>query len=203
MVKRPYLLLLIFLVTLTLVTCKKDDDGNKGGKKGDNSPEDHSQTVGSSEDHSSAVGSSEAHSKAVGSSEDHSKAVGSSEGHQSEEEKPNEETSPKKRKKPVAEPTCEELLQETKKECYQTVPAGYDPDSCKFNFVENEDCDWEFICESTLPVESEEKTTTTEGPESSSSSVESCETDRKISFNNCFINVDGFVKHSRAKLCDN
>lgn len=167
MVKRPYLLLLIFLVTLNLVTCK-DDNGKKGG----NSPEDHSQ------------------------------AVGSSQAHQSKEGKSKEETH-KKRRKPAPVPTCEELLQDTKDECYRTVPVGYDPESCKFNWVENEDCDWEFICESTLPETPEEAPTTTEDPSSSSSSsVESCETDRKISFSNCFINVDGFVKHSRAKLCD-
>lgn len=113
---------------------------------------------------------------------------------------PTNGTGTRKHKKKVV-PTCEELLQDTKAECLRTVPPGYDPAACIFSWIENEDCDWEFVCQTILLEDTTPEPTTTEEPESSESE-ESCETDRKIKFSNCFINIDGFVKHSKAPLCD-
>ena len=198
MVKRPYFLVLIFLVTFSLVSCQNDSSNADPEEASINASEgdiEEDPSVGAAPDNYGDISN--------GDSPDTDVALDLPEESQpilTDEEAPSDKKVKKKRRKPTAPPpTCEELLVDTKSECYKTVPAGYDPDGCNFSFIENEDCDWEFICEKVL---TEPPTLPPTTQASSSSSAESCETDRKISFNNCFINVDGFVKHSRAQLCD-
>lgn len=196
MVKRPYILVLIFLVVFGLVSCQDsavdsindlDDDSPIAGdaldQLADDTPDDPSSDL-----------------PPDGTTDDPSSELGLSPGLIDEAPHVANKTKKHKKQPAAAVQTCEQLLVDTKAECLRTVPAGYDPAGCVFSWLENDDCDWEFVCTAVL-TESPPTTTTTESA-SSSSSAESCETDRKISFSNCFINVDGFVKHSRAQLCN-
>lgn len=90
--------------------------------------------------------------------------------------------------------SCETLLVDQNNDCLYNVPEGYEPSSCVFNIL-NEDCDWNCTCSAYGTEEPLPEVITTELPSLEiSESKESCETDRKIKFKNCFIKVKGLVQ---------
>lgn len=110
---------------------------------------------------------------------------------------------PKKPRKtteaPVAQ-SCAQILVAEQNDCLFNVPEGYDANSCKFD-IKNEECDWECACEAYLTEATTEEPIHTDAPDSDEESMESCETDKKIKFKNCFIDIDGFVKRAKANPC--
>lgn len=208
MVKRPYFLVLIFLAVFGLVSCQDSNGDDQAQNLGDTTnegsnpiaddyPLDYPQY--NEPDYINLGGnSSEAANSTdyeLGATEDEPLPVAS---------EPIETVKKKTKKLKAAPPTCGEILIATKENCFANIPAGYDPAGCVFSYLENADCNWKFLCTATIT----EAPIPTSPPESSSSSssssssAESCEVDRKISFSNSFVNVKGFVKHSRAPPCD-
>ena len=110
-------------------------------------------------------------------------------------ESPGKKKKPKKPKTTLAPDIahCNALLEAEKLDCFSTIPEGYVAKDCSFT-IKNADCDWVFFCTHDY---TEAPTDPPPPPEESSESdenAESCETDKKIKFKNCFINIKGFVK---------
>lgn len=113
----------------------------------------------------------------------------------------------------AAPQSCEDLLEAIRYDCFSSIPPGYDADSCAFN-IRNENCDWDFMCEEIITEAPTTPDPDYEEPDSSSSEyvddgndsdgddVESCETDRKIRFKNCFINIKGLIQKHKALSCE-
>lgn len=119
----------------------------------------------------------------------------------------------RKRKTTTAPLTCLEKTKEDRDNCFNDI--GVIRETCAFSII-NEDCDWKCECDTTdaPPIdepteevsltESEEDSPESEedSPESEEDSPESPEDsslveDKEIKFENCWIKVSGFVRHTR------
>jgi hypothetical protein len=94
-------------------------------------------------------------------------------------------------------PLCEKSLEQTKHdEIEEQRQNGFNPEMCNF-VIKNKYCEWDLFCETTITdaPDTEPETTTSEPePEESSESKESCEVDREIRFDNCYIKIRGRVE---------
>lgn len=87
--------------------------------------------------------------------------------------------------------SCEVLLATDMTDCFANIPEGYDSDSCSFLII-NERCDWQFICQEIVTEAPQSSETSSESSES-----DSCEIDKEIKFENCWISINGYVKRTR------
>lgn len=106
-----------------------------------------------------------------------------------------------KRKRTTTKPmprSCEEQLADVKAQCYAEIEGDYDDDDCSF-IIHDESCAWEFRCEVTVTEapQAESSEFSSISSSSSESACNSCEVDREIHFENCWIKVNGTVKRTR------
>lgn len=181
MVKRRYFLFLIYVAAISLVSCQDEAEP---------APEEDSLIAAPAEDQLAPYMLDEAPPNDEGT-EDLPLA---------DEPTTKKPKKPKKTTEPPPQRTCPQLLTEENNDCLFNVPEGYDANSCKFNIV-NAECDWECTCEAIVTEATTEEPPQTDDPDSEEPSMESCETDKRIKFKNCFIDIDGFVKRAKANPC--